>query len=330
MSLEGFENILSYFVGPAIIAAVITGLFSLITSRRSAKMENVIQERSKWRSKIREISDSIQIEDIPKLRKALQQLKVNINAYGLIGDANYGEKEVEQIRRDLHIWKIVYRIEDTLEYLDNKNSKGKDRKERQLKEECEVLVTYLSFLLKFDWERAKSEINQSISYVLGWILMSAGLISFIFIPRYNPSLTVIQIIVVFVYIIIVLLSSYVLERIFAEKILDYAVSNKKIKSGKRKGNMGSLIWGSLFFDLYDVYSIGIRILMLTLALLSWFFVDTIGVSVENVSVEAVSVASMLYILGTILHANEKKRILKSEFFYVLGVHAFTVEFYKKY
>lgn len=330
MSIEGFENILPYFVGPAIIAAIITGLFSLTVSRRSAKMENVIQERSKWRAKIREISESIQSQDIPKLQKALKQLKLYINTYGLIGDADNKIITAEQIRRDLHIWILIRGLEESIETTEKKNLNNKDRKEEQLKEECELLITYLSFLLKYDWERSKNEINRSISSILGWLLMFAGMISILFIsPIYSPDLTAIQVIVAIIYIFLVLLISYVLERLMAERILNYAASYKMVGLSKRKKNLEDLIWGYIPFELYDVYSWAARTSMLIIASLCWFVVDNVEVSWKSISVEGMLVSVTVYILGAYIHAYEKKKTLKSEYNYISGINLFAYQFYNK-
>jgi hypothetical protein len=39
----------------AVIAALVSALFSVLTSERRIAAENIIQERTKWREKIREL-----------------------------------------------------------------------------------------------------------------------------------------------------------------------------------------------------------------------------------------------------------------------------------
>ena len=166
--------LISLFIGPAILAAIISGFFSLILLRRSERVKNITAERSKWRKKIRQISEKIQPNDVNKLENALNSLKLHINAYGIedyVGDVV--RFEARYIMVDTHIWVLLYRIEHML------------HEKRKVDGECELLRKYLSLLLKYDWERAKGELNHSISIILGWMAMMVSIIGLFIIPLYH-------------------------------------------------------------------------------------------------------------------------------------------------
>lgn len=96
----------------------------------------ITNERKAWRSDIRRIAEEIEAatgyEDI---RKPLVELKVRINAYG---------KNTDDVKKDSHIWKVIERLQKQNDDFD---------------EAKQLLILYLSTLLKMDWERSKEEIK---------------------------------------------------------------------------------------------------------------------------------------------------------------------------
>lgn len=151
-----------------VIATIVSGLFAFYQNYRSNKLSKITDERKAWRDDIRMISKNIMTyTNEHKLEKEITKLKVKINAYG--NSTFYDEKESEMISgkpnlfqkikrksqkrkqdvlqtkyyiNDSHIWKQIHLLE-------NNNYDEKDKRK---------LIDYLSFLLKYDWERAKSEI----------------------------------------------------------------------------------------------------------------------------------------------------------------------------
>lgn len=151
-----------------VIATIVSGLFAFYQNYRSNKISKITDERKAWRDDIRIISKNIMAyTNEHKLEKEITKLKVKINAYG--NSTFYDKKDPEistnkiklcekikikkQKRKqdvlqtkyyinDSHIWKQIH-------ILENNNYEQKDKKK---------LVDYLSYLLKYDWERAKSEI----------------------------------------------------------------------------------------------------------------------------------------------------------------------------
>ena len=317
---------LSLFLGPAIVAALITGLFSLILSRRSARIDNITQERSKWRNKIREICADIQIVDTERLFQTLQQLKLHINAYGYPFNIKAMKFGAVNILSDSHIWTIIFRIENEIKLKGKKGNKP-ETVENNLKQECDLLVNYLSLLLKYDWERTKNELNKSIYTILGWIFMLTGMIMIFFSPRYEEALTVPQTVIAIIYVAAVLIGSFYLENRQFRRVRNHAVSEINSISAKKKVSFEDRVWRNLPYRNYDLFSVVIRTVMLITVSFFWFFIDNIGVNVKSVSITIIMAAYFLYVFGAVLHAAELKRLLKNEYSYVLCVHMLTVRYY---
>ncbi len=156
----------------SVIAAIITGLLSLITNfsnqKNDSKIKYVTEERKNWRQEIRKICDELNNSNSKEdVQRQLIKLKVKINAFGNtdIYDSCYkksfnsekleNRKELIQLtqfyKNDGHIWKQIHKIEK--EYVIEKN-------------DIKTLIEYLSYLLKYDWERSKSEVlfNTQVLY----------------------------------------------------------------------------------------------------------------------------------------------------------------------
>lgn len=148
------ENLLS----SALIAAIVTGIVTYITSQKNNRLQYITGERKLWRDRIRKIAVDLEGASYKKTVNILTELEMNINAYG-----NYST--VEDYFLDGHIWKEIKEIKD-------KKISWNELHIRQQK-----IVEYLSTLLKYDWERSKKEIRgdymQRISifmYIMGGIL----------------------------------------------------------------------------------------------------------------------------------------------------------------
>lgn len=116
-----------------VIAALVSGLIALRNSERKIVIENVTQERTKWRDKIREINKESQKafleNDTAKIKTIQSELRLLLNPMDPL---------------DI----------DIIKELDfNENSEN----EKQIK-----FAIKLSLLLKHDWERAKQESKANI------------------------------------------------------------------------------------------------------------------------------------------------------------------------
>lgn len=134
-------------IGPAVIAAMISGIISYLSLWRKGNLQYITQERKEWCEKMREIASALDGATYKKTLKILTKLKVRINAYG--DENNYGYDE------DGHIWKVIRKLEE--------KNPGRD----ELMEQQRMLIDYISLLLKFDWERSKKEVRGNLYKVIG-------------------------------------------------------------------------------------------------------------------------------------------------------------------
>ncbi|SDX50449.1 hypothetical protein [Nitrosomonas oligotropha] len=129
------NEILAAILNSAVIASMITALFSKAQSDKSAKIDNIIKERKAWRDKLRELVAEVetytQEQNLKGIASAEARLVVLLNPVD---------------RDDLAIIKAL-----------NKIPAGWDK-------EClQEFMDRVSYLLKHDWERAKQETTTRIS-----------------------------------------------------------------------------------------------------------------------------------------------------------------------
>lgn len=113
-----------------VVAALVSGLVSLRNNERKLVIENITQERTKWREKIREkniqIHEAYQSKESAKIEAAGAELRLLLNP-------------MDPLDRD---------ILTEIPTLKNFESTPQDIERFSIK---------LSLLLKHDWERAKQE-----------------------------------------------------------------------------------------------------------------------------------------------------------------------------
>lgn len=149
-----------------ILATIIVGVFSivsvLIQTNKSSKNKYITGERSEWRKKLKELCSEL-LDDKNNQKRVpesiLADFRTRLNAYGYIERSN--------IYKDGHIWDLLDKIEAEPE---NYSLKKK-------------LVIYITFLMKHDWERSKSEVSIKIPKLISscmYILSNALFIYFAF------------------------------------------------------------------------------------------------------------------------------------------------------
>ncbi|SHG17618.1 hypothetical protein [Vibrio gazogenes] len=120
----------SIFLSSSVIAALVAALVSLRTNERRIHIENVTQERAKWRNSMRCLADSLikstQKSDSTEISALCSQLALNVNPF---------DKE------DISLIEAAEKLATS----DDKGAQIKEFTER------------MSLLLKHDWERAKRE-----------------------------------------------------------------------------------------------------------------------------------------------------------------------------
>ncbi len=163
------NNIIAVILGSSVVTVLLTNIFGNMESRKKSVLENIVLERKKWRDGIREICIEINTyENKEKLKLALCKLKVNINAYGI--------NNFDQYMLDGHIWGMIKKIESEKNY-------------KNLELYKNALSDMLSALLKFDWERSKTEIqgNFKIRAIIASniLCMILGILSNIYYLYFN-------------------------------------------------------------------------------------------------------------------------------------------------
>lgn len=129
--MEEFSQFLNSFnlkdISP-VVAGVVTGLFAARVSNRKIEIENITQERAKWREKIRE--------------NAEEGSKAILNGY----------------QYDLSIVRSKFQVLlNPIDPLDQKIIKCLEEINEDVTKQEKKFAMYVSALLKHDWERAKDE-----------------------------------------------------------------------------------------------------------------------------------------------------------------------------
>ena len=114
-----------------------------LNNMQSGSFQYITGERKEWREKIRVIIEKIDRCEYggvgeKEIYQYLTQLEVNINPIGKHNPYNYAQ--------DGHIWESIKKLRE-----------GED--EEEFNKQKRLLISYLSLLLKENWERSKSEIR---------------------------------------------------------------------------------------------------------------------------------------------------------------------------
>ncbi|MBR0415079.1 MAG: hypothetical protein IJI67_08415 [Clostridia bacterium] len=132
---------LSIFLSSTVLTALIAAIVTYVNFNKEARLKRITDERMKWRDSIRKIANQLTVAENGKRKEVflvLTKLQLLINPNGKFDNTN--------IMSDGHIWELIDEI----------------KKEEEINQEkIELLVLYLSALLKFDWERAKAEVKVS-------------------------------------------------------------------------------------------------------------------------------------------------------------------------
>ncbi len=153
-------------VGSSAFVAIVTLMFNWVQNRKQNSLSYITEERKLWREKIRKIAAHIEKCDYngknkKNIRQYLIQLEMNINPYGRTLSFDY--------LQDGHIWKAID------EFMKS------DSAER-FEQNKELLLSYLSLMLKEDWERSKREVN-GYSKALIYIVV-IGIVSVVYYVFY--------------------------------------------------------------------------------------------------------------------------------------------------
>lgn len=204
-------DILIAILGSSSIATIVTAVVTMIQNRKNNSISYITEERKIWREKIREIVVNIERsqycgEGELDINTYLVQLQANINTYGMLNKYDYG--------RDGHIWEVVKNIQEANDELGFNSQK-------------EILLKYISLMLKEDWERSKRELK-------GWhINMSiAALYILLFIVSTIYCFAILNVHAIWEYAIIqiVILAFWIIIKIYVYDEFMETISNGKILS----------------------------------------------------------------------------------------------------
>lgn len=122
------------------ISTIISAIIAFVQNNKKNNLDFVTKERSEWRKKLKEILS--ELSDDTKKESAIIKLKSEINPYGK-------DMELKNTKpyymKEGHIWDLL--------------DGGKEV-------DFERLAFYIELLLKFDWERSKSEVKFNPSTLL--------------------------------------------------------------------------------------------------------------------------------------------------------------------
>ncbi len=228
-------EIFAAFISSTVVAALILSAFSWFQSNKKNSLERITDERKNWRIDMRDYAEQFRNEDdFNHCLKILANIKLRINAFGIVDYSNYS--------CDGHIW----------EFIDNfESSQGKTREE-QLKIKNRVIES-ISCLLKFDWERTKREIQGNgykiVSIVTGIVTASITIVV-AFVSDFSPLKFGIQILLCL--IVILLLSVTFLHNIsiFDEQIEIDPRKTKKIQVFLRV-KLSAILMNIIFFTAWN-------------------------------------------------------------------------------
>ena len=135
------------------ISTIVSAIIAFVQNNKKNNLDFVTKERSEWRKKLKEILS--ELSDDRKKESAIIKLKSNINPYGK--DMKFKNTKPYYMKEG-HIWDL----------LDGGEEVDFDR-----------LAFYIELLLKFDWERSKSEVKfqptKMISRVLNLLLFISAI-----------------------------------------------------------------------------------------------------------------------------------------------------------
>ena len=145
------------------ISTIISAIIAFVQNNKKNNLDFVTKERSEWRKKLKEILS--ELSDDNKKESAIIKLKSEINPYGK--DMEFKNTKPYYMKEG-HIWDLLDR-EDEVDF---------DR-----------LEFYIELLLKFDWERSKSEVRfkptKTINRVLNCLLLFLSLYCIYHILSFN-------------------------------------------------------------------------------------------------------------------------------------------------
>ena len=164
-----------------VIGVIITGAYSFIHFQKANSLKYITEERKKWREEIRKIMEEIEKSEEKTISRVLVQLKARINAYGIYSEMDY--------TKDAHIWRLIEELEKQgIESNRNKSClEETNEKQKEHDENKNLLLKFLSLLLKNDWDRSKYEIEGHKQLLFNNFLYIAAFILYVIMISINAD-----------------------------------------------------------------------------------------------------------------------------------------------
>ena len=137
------------------VSTIISTIFAFVQANKRNNLDFITRERSEWRKLLKSVIVNLNDDREREKSCAIEQLKTQLNPYGINCDC---KGQYSYYMKDGYIWNELNKEEQNIDY--NK------------------LSAFIELLLKYDWERSKSEVRNNYSTVI-LIFLNAVTILFI-------------------------------------------------------------------------------------------------------------------------------------------------------
>lgn len=282
-------------LGSTVIATIISGFVSYISSRRQSCLQHITGERKEWREKIREIASKLDGASYKDTLKILNELKVRINAYG-------NNEVTGSYFCDAHIWKIIIELEE-----------GKPSKQ-VLEKAQKQLIEYLSLLLKFDWERSKTEIKGNIYEIVSVLVFFCNVVYFVvsfFVSNVNVGITKFQLgSLAGIYIFLLVLGNVLFINIV--KLICNTVIKGKITDSPKEY---SLIYLTACYIIWGVSIVALCVIYLS------FMVNFL--TLDQMSILLLTI---MYLFGLLLQYFSQAFTVDKQYYYICAIDKIRIKY----
>lgn len=221
---------LEAILASSLIATVISTFIGYLQNRKTENLQYITSERKRWREEIRTISEDIFVhQNKTGMKQSLIRLMMRINPYGKYGTNHF---------QDSHIWEIIRNIEETDDNFESKKN---------------ILLDYLSLLLKRDWEISKLEVKGDLYKKVSKSTYIASIIAYVWtvFVYWHVQFSVLTLIV----LCLILISIITIPNLDSKKI-DIS-DDKKFKNFKIRCKVRSSVYVIIIGALLYNISIGV-------------------------------------------------------------------------
>lgn len=255
-----------------VLASIVTAIITITTTRKQNRLQYITAERKNWREEIRNIASRIMKANERNIGAVLVDLKVRINAFGMSSSS-------ESYEEDAHIWKIINAIEKP-----NQDSK------MSFEDKKNLLVEYLSLLLKKDWEGSKREVNGDWLDLISYSSVIMALLSYsmgIYFGVNNGCISITDRVSLMVIFGVLAVAEGFVFFIIPKKSIIEAFMSKSVKYRKEAENKKEFLVSSMAGVIYFVFQV-------SLVLLLFSSYEGLGMDRNNLKVLAATISWILF------------------------------------